>query len=358
MFFFNRKFHVFDLLMNVHIYATFSNDANNTPFAEQLRQNGLDFKIFSKNIPLRYSHRIWLYCVGWPRLILFAFKQSLRTLFDPEKPEWVVVSSHFDILVISFLATVLMRKKPKLLLVGFIYTQRTAKLSAYLKFVYFSIILRLTEVVISHSPLEVEKNATFFKIKAKKFRYIPYGLYIDTKQNIPRSILPPYVISAGRSGRDYDLLIKVFSENGLPLRIVCDNDNLIKNKVLPENIKLLRQCYGKDYINELSNSKLVIIPISVEDISAGQMVLIQAMAFKKPIIITDTPTTRIYVEHNKSALLIKKGSAAEMQAIITKLWQDDNLCQSLANEGYQRYIQNYAMSAYAKNICEILQTAS
>jgi glycosyltransferase involved in cell wall biosynthesis len=342
--------------MNVHFYATFSRDANNSPFAREIRNNNIEFEIFSEQIRLHYSRRIWLYFIGWPQMVLFAVKQSLRSLFSKSKPDWIVAQSHFDVLAVACLAFMLLRPKPKLMLLGFIYTKRQSKLTSNFKYWYFSIILRLADCVICHSPQEVEFNASHFKLPKSRFAYIPYGLHVELPETVFSGQAEPYAFSAGRSGRDYNLLIKVFSEIGYPLHIVCDSVDLINEKLLPENIKVFRQCYGANYLTELANAKLIVIPIAVEDISAGQMVLLQAMALQKPAIITATPITRLYVIENQTALLIEKGSAEQMKLAVEKLWTDESYAKQLSAAALKSYQENYSMAAYVRNICNIIKS--
>ena len=348
--------HYSKITMNVHFFVTFAKDAYNSPFAQALREQGIDFRIFSEQISLRYAIRAWLYIVGWPRMIAFAFRQSSRSLSATPKADWVVVQSHFDILAMSILSVLLFRKKPKLMLLGFIYTRRKSVWVSKLKQYYFSLIIWLADCVVCHSRLEVEDNRVFFKTSASKFVYIPYGLHVAVPDIEETDTAPaPYALSAGRSGRDYDLLIKVFTALGYPLHIVCDSVSAVSDQGLPDNIKVLRSHYGGEYIKEIALAKLVIIPIAVDDISAGQMVLLQAMALHKPVIITDTPSTRLYCEHRKTALMIEKNSLVEMRAAVEVLWVDERLAENLAENGFVHFNSQHSMAVFVKNICDVLK---
>lgn len=340
--------------MNVHFFVTFSKDASNSVFAHELEKQNIDYKIFSERISLRYSHRIWLYFVGWPRMLLFAFRQAWRSLNTVPKPDWIVVGSHFEVLAIAFLVKVFGYESPRIMLLGFIYTQRSSQLLTTLKYIYFSRILASTNCVVCHSKEEVEKNKKLFKSINTKFAYMPYGLHLELPAGGVKKIDGEYALSAGRSGRDYDLLIRCFSELGYPLHIICDSSNAIKDQLMPPNIQIFRQCYGDCYINQLASAKLVVIPIAVDDISAGQMVLLQAMALQKPIIITHTNTTYHYVEHNKTAILVEKGNLEQMKSAVKELWNDNELAADLSKHGKRKFEEQYSMAAYVSNICQIL----
>ena len=55
--------------------------------------------------------------------------------------------------------------------------------------------------------------------------------------------------------------------------------------------------FGEEYFKMLANCYCVVIPLKDKKISSGQLVLLQAMQFKKPIIITDTVTVKTYVKN-------------------------------------------------------------
>ena len=341
--------------MNVHFFVTFSKDASNSVFAQELKKQNINFRIFSEQVSLRYSHRIWLYLIGWPRMLLFSVRQAWRSLKTEPKPDWIVVGSHFEVIAVTIIGMLFKKHKSRVMLLGFIYTARKSPFLTKLKFLYFSKILAWVDCVVCHSDQEVLQNRHLFKLKATSFEYIPYGLHLAMpEQGLADYKGEPYAVSAGRSGRDYDLLVKCFTQLNYPLHIICDSTAVIKDQLLPQNIKILRHCYGHDYINELANAKMVVIPVAADNISAGQMVLIQAMALSKPIIITDTNTTVHYVEKGKTALLVEKGSAEQMIKAVEELWSNEVLAKDLAKNAIGSFDKNYSMAAYIRGISNLL----
>jgi hypothetical protein len=106
---------------------------------------------------------------------------------------------------------------------------------------------------------------------------------------------PFRVLAAGRSGRDYPTLSQAVSGEDLHVTIICDNRESLGGVTETANLRVLRDCYGECYLEQLRRCDVVVVPLAVEDISAGQMVIIQAMAYAKPIIVTRTPTIEEYV---------------------------------------------------------------
>lgn len=102
---------------------------------------------------------------------------------------------------------------------------------------------------------------------------------------------------------------------------------------------------------------MVIVPLGVNDISAGQMVLIQAMAYRKPLIVTNTPTILDYLQHEVNALLVKPGDEVELRTAIDRLRNNPELARRLADNGYRTYHERHSMRAFVGNIVAAIDTS-
>jgi glycosyltransferase involved in cell wall biosynthesis len=342
--------------MNVHFFVTYMKDASNSILAQELKRQDVDFAIFSDHISLRYKYRAWLYFVGWPRLLLYSFRSAKKSLKTTPKADWVVLESHLEVLAYIWTTKILGHVKPKIMLLGFIYTARKQAWVSKLKYTYLKYVLNHVDCVVCHSTQETEKNKVVFNLKNTQFSYIPYGLHVSKIQHSENFDNEPYALSAGRSGRDYKLLIQCFTELGYPLRIVCDSVAAIGDQSdLPKNIKILTSCYDAEYLKELTNAKLVVVPLSVDDLSAGQMVLLQSMALKKPVIITKTKTIHHYVEHEKNAVLVEKDSLNQMKEAVKKIWEDKEFAAQLSLNAKSNFDENYSMESFIRKIIHELK---
>jgi glycosyltransferase involved in cell wall biosynthesis len=210
--------------------------------------------------------------------------------------------------------------------------------------------------VICHSTLEVERYSQLFAKTNAKFVYVPYGLHIDEREEYLTDSSDhelkenTYILTAGRSGRDYRSLFEAVSTLGTQLRVICDNENALSHLSIPPNVNILRNCYDEDYIMQIKNAAMVVIPLGASDISAGQMVLIQAMALAKPVIITRTPTVENYVSDGVDAILVKKNSPEELRKAINEVLADDQLRGRLSKNALETYEQKFSMNAFVANL--------
>lgn len=342
----------------IHFVLTFSNDARKSPFAQAISALGVDYRIFSEKILLRYRYRIWLLLAGWPKLVWFAVRMAWCSMIRSNPPpSVVVVGTHIEALIFGFFLVFKPKRRPSLYLLGFIFTSRNNKIIDLLRKIYFTIVFSFLAGVICHSTKEQEDYSRIFKRSRTRFIFVPYGLhlhgyeeYANGSQLPLNSPLKHYAFSAGRSGRDYKTLFEAFASIDMPLHVVCDSEAALMGCKQKGKIEIFRSCYDDCYFNQLKEANLVVVPLAVDDISAGQMVMIQAMAFHKPIILTRTPTITDYVKHAEEAYLIPPGDPDALAAAVKLLNDNPDLAAQLANRAYQAYITNYSMPAYVKHI--------
>lgn len=342
----------------IHFFLTFGKNASDSPFAQALRDLNIEYRIFSDKISFRYHYRIWLLLVGWPKLGLFALKSAWGSLIRSHpRPDAVVVGSHLEALIFGLVRRLLLRRKPRIYLLGFIYTRRQNPLLETLRRFYFGCVFALIDGIICFSELEITRYKTLFPGAQGLFKYIPYGLYIHgyekNSEHRDNPIDPDaYVFSAGRSGRDYKTLFEVFNRIDHPLHVICDLEAALAGCVGAPNISVLRNCYDTYYVEELRNASIVVIPLAVDDISAGQMVLVQAMAYCKPLVVTKTPTIEDYLIDGTNALLIPRGDGEAMRRAIERLLNDRDLAARLARNAFHTYEAKHCMHAFVGNIID------
>jgi len=347
----------------IHFFLTFGKDASNSPFGQALRDLKVEHKIFSDRISFRYHYRIWLLLVGWPKLGLFALKSAWHSLLlSNPHPDAVVVGAHLEALVFGLVRRILLRRKPRIYLLGFIYTRRQNPILDILRRFYFGRVFALVDGIICFSGLEITRYRILFPYAQNLFKYIPYGLYINGyEENFAtcgNSAPDAPVFSAGRSGRDYQTLFEVFNLIDHPLHVVCDSEIALAGCVSTPNITVLKNCYDDCYVEELRNAAIVVVPLAVSDISAGQMVLVQAMAYCKPLVVTQTPTIEDYLINGINALLIPRGDSVAMQSAIERLLSDKELASRLAKNAFHSYETKHCMRAFVGNIIDAVKISS
>lgn len=325
-------------------------DRSNELIVDQLRaaEPGWRYESVPGGIKMGYRSRLGLCLLGWPRLLWFGLRHGLRVLRRGRPDTVVVCWSHLVLLPVA-VAALAFRVRPALVLHGFIFTPRSSRLADGLRRWYFRTLLSRTDLVICHSRHECARYRELLGPRVH-FVYAPFCLNVATVKNVADC---GYAVSAGRSGRDYALLFKVFAGRETQLKVACDYLGDWEGPV-PPNVEVLDRCYGQDYLQLLAGTRLVVIPLSVDGVSAGQMVLLQAMALGKPIIVTRTATTHEYITHRYNGYLVDMGDEAALRTAVDTMLADAALAGSLGANARQTYRRNHSITSEARHLVACL----
>lgn len=337
----------------IHYYVTYSNDPQGDPLDRALQSSGVRYKLFGRKLSLRYRWRWQLVLLGLPRLLLMAAGFAWNSLFrERERPNIVMVGSHFEACVFALVRGVCFFRYD-IVYLGFIYTERSGRFLTLLRRAYFSLLFRLVDVVVCYSSFEKVRYGELFPKSAHKFAFVPFGLHVPGSiEADASSSVDGRFFSAGRSGRDYVLLTKVFSNLKYELRIACDLVAVQAGCSKSSNILWLTDCFGDAYLDEIRRASVVVVPLAVEDISAGQMVVLQAMAFGKPVIVTRTPTMLDYAGVDSGVVLISPGSEKELQNAIDLVAGDAVLRNVMGAKSRESYLQRHTPKMFVRNLMD------
>jgi len=181
-----------------------------------------------------------------------------------------------------------------------------------------------------------------FHLNAKKVRYVPfkvncYELVLKTKISDEG-----YIFTGGKTRRDFQTLLKAVRDLPYPVKIVTPaNDELIKHgsyldeSLLPTNIEVIHDDgSAESFIKFIAASKLVVLPIRKENISAsGIGVYIMSMALKKCVIISKGPGVEDVITP-EMAILVPPEDPIALKLAIERAYNDDSFRKKFEESGY------------------------
>src|SRR5438046_9228207 len=102
----------------IHFFVTFSSDAYNSPFGDELRRLGIRFKVFSGLVQLSFhNRRAVMFLLGYPKLIWFSLKKAIQSMvITKPHPDVIVLGSDIEVLICSCVRMFLPWKGPRLIL--------------------------------------------------------------------------------------------------------------------------------------------------------------------------------------------------------------------------------------------------
>lgn len=235
---------------------------------------------------------------------------------------------------------------PLITVMTFIYKPKSSLIGrGYEKFVRYCVTSNCINKIIVHSEAEREYYAEYFAIQIEKFVCVKLGIEDKTRE-IPIRESKGYYLAAGRSNRDYSFLLSVW-DNKLPLKVVCDSLDCSSK----ENVEILKNCYGNEYLRLLSECHAVIIPLENVHVSSGQLVILQAMMYGKPVIVTENDTVRDYFVHGEDGYIISKNQYSLKDAIE---WVEQNYSK-LSEFSRKHYEDKFSLFNEGLTIGEILK---
>ncbi len=208
--------------------------------------------------------------------------------------------------------------------------------------------------LICHASLEREYyNNEFEKKVGGKIFFVPFGR--SEPSEIPAIEAPAhnrYFFSGGTSNRDYKTLINAFRGISENLTIAC-HANDIKGIELPHNVTALHNVFGADFQKYIDGSYAVILPILHTDVSAGQLVLIDAMRSGKASIVTTGSCMDDYID-TTSAIGVPKQDVNALRAAVVSLGGNAEFCKSLGASAKNQYQQSFTRRAFAERLCDVM----
>ena len=347
----------------IHFFPRFAKNAEDSPLGAHLRATGAEFRIFGSQVQQKYRYRFQLLLIGYPLLAWSAWRSAVKSMFGRGvAPDAVVISSDVEVLVFALVRALPFAAKPKIVFVPFIFTERAQRVINGLRLAYYRFVMRFVSCAICHSRLEVERYGALFAGCGASFVYVPWGTYVPPMAEIlegagalPSEPRLPVVVAAGRSGRDYPTLVK--AARGLECRvvIVCNEAVSLGGVVGGERVEVLTDCFGLGYLWQLMRAAVVVVPLRVADISAGQMVMIQAMALGRPLIVTWTPTVSDYLEDGVNAVLVPRGDAAALAAAIAGLLADPAKAAAMGLRAQADYGERFSGEAHIRLLVQAIE---
>ena len=241
------------------------------------------------------------------------------------------------------------KESPEIVVLTFIYKPKKSLIGKiYDKFMRYIVTSGYIKYFVVFSESEKRRYADYFDIPESQFVFETLG-YEDKTKDVPRLESENFYLAAGRSNRDYKFLTEAWSKRKEKLEIICDTLN---SKSVIENIKILTDCHDDDFFRELAKCRAVIVPLEDTHISSGQLVIIQAMMYGKPVIVTENDTVINYIDSGRTGLVIKK-TEKDLSDAITAL-ADEKYYEEISAAERSQYESKFSVYAMGTAIGKLL----
>ncbi|MBN1559553.1 glycosyltransferase family 4 protein [candidate division KSB1 bacterium] len=255
-------------------------------------------------------------------------------------------------LVLAFLCRFLRVRRPKIIIAQLIIPKRPTSLNQTLRECFIRYSLKRVDSVIVYSTIEAEQFENRYGNGHTTFTFLPLGIELSNHR-------PPsdefYIFSGGRSNRDYSTLVKAAEGLPYPVKIATGRFNL-SDLELPENVEAIFGVYGENFNRLLAAATIVVIPLERADESSGQLVLLNAMAFGKPIIITKSRGVEDYIRDGETVITVPHRNAFALRTEIENLLNSPQERLKLGMAAKES-VMNYSIARQAERVAALLLRA-
>jgi glycosyltransferase involved in cell wall biosynthesis len=176
-----------------------------------------------------------------------------------------------------------------------------------------------------------------------------------------------YVLSVGRERRDYETLMAAVEPLNVPTTIVASSpwsrgaadgqgSSGDPSRTVPANVFMrhnltfaaLRDLYGR--------AAVVVVPLqSGTDYAAGATGVLEAMAMRKPLIVSDAPGIRDYVAPGETACLVPPSNPDALARVIGELLADRVRAERFARNARQVIDHGRNLDGYVAAITAVVR---
>lgn len=202
--------------------------------------------------------------------------------------------------------------------------------------------------VLVYSSREVEYYKRIFP--NTNFAFIKYGIDYSENERYIHKLPQKYIFSGGGSNRNYKFLVNTYNSmerKETPLVIATQGwrlKGLDTSKCL-----VLEDVVIENFGDVLKRSEMLILSLKETEISAGHMVMLQAMKLKVPIIVNDIPAVRDYVDE-KSVIFYESEDAKRLSDIIENYHNNMFKLEKLINNAYKVYSEELTFDSFIKRV--------
>ncbi len=293
--------------------------------------------------------------VNIPERKIFSAVLSLIKIYF-RLSDYDVVITHQDgyaTFVISFLNTLLRRRKCRQFVNAFMTREKSESFYSRLKFSFLKFSLSSVWCLMCSSRMELNYYKNTLGFKNTRFEYVPLATnpkFIEIESNVSTD----YIISSGRTGRDYATLLKAIRDIPLRLILVCDHNN-VAGLEIPSNVEVRFNIPLNELIKLESSAKFVVLPLQDRMISIGQSVLLQVMALGKAVIATKNAGTIDYFQDNISGIFVEPGDVEDLNEAILDLMNNPPKAQAIGKRAREIIKEKFLISSKIKNVARIIK---
>lgn len=278
------------------------------------------------------------------------FWVPFRTFINRDKYDVIVAWQQFYGIMFAFYCRLFrVKKKNKLIVMSFIYKEKKGLVGKLYKWLIdFVVKGEYVDAFTSVASIQCDKFSKEFGVPINKFQFIPWGItdIAPDKRALIKENHIPYFFCAGRSNRDWNIVFESFGKADIPCRFIY-SDSSYANKF--KNIELFSNVPDEEYFSLSINSDVVVVSIDNCNLAGGEITIINAMQFGKPVILIQDNPHNDYVFEGVTGYVVPKDSARVIE-VAAVLYNNRELRDQMALNARKYYEERFSIYSVGKEI--------
>lgn len=275
------------------------------------------------------------------------FWVPFRTFINRKKYGDIIAWQQFYGILFAFYCRLFhVKKSNKLIVMSFIYKEKTGIKGKFYKWlINYVVTSKYVDAFTSVASIQCEKFSKEFKVSKEKFQFIPWGI-TDLAPSCERlkEDTSPYFFCAGRSNRDWNIVFDAFGDSRLPCRFIFSDKSYIGKY---SNIEIVSNVPDDEYFALSLNSYCVVISIDNCKLAGGEITILNAMQFGKPVILIQDDPYNDYVFEGITGFVVPKNKEIILETA-DKLMTDVELRNRMAKSARNYYEEKYTIYSVGK----------
>jgi glycosyltransferase involved in cell wall biosynthesis len=272
--------------------------------------------------------------------------QHVAALYKKSFSTDVILANRRSSLLLGLLYRVYKPKKVKLIGYEIIFNFKdNLRNQAVIKL--WRIAVKKIDKLVVQSSSERKYLADIFSTSDKKFETIPFytenASYIGPAED-------GYIFAAGRMERDFVTLLQALEQNKLPAVIVADQSlREVLEPLKSAKVSIHYNIPKKQYLELLQKARLVVVPLFKGAAARGQVVILEAMKYGKPVLSAEVPGTIDYIKHGETGLLVEPENTAQMRSLLEQYFPNFEALVELGKKGFEVQRKQFSPPIFHQN---------
>jgi glycosyltransferase involved in cell wall biosynthesis len=301
--------------------------------------------------------------------------QQLRILFKRSDYDLLYSGHDINVSLLTFLRCMGIYRKPIVVIM-----HRSFKNNIWSQ-IYVALFIKGKDKLICLSNVIRDRLRDWFGIPESKLIVLELGvdlMFYDSQQKdakIDKNLSPDnqsqFILSLGKTYRDYNTLIQAFAHINYPLQIYCSANSALSISNSPKNVKVnyvpsnpansvvlsfaeLVKKYQKAYAVAIP---LDIPPERTDSVTLiGYMSLIEAMAMGKAVVMTRNRQFSLDVEKEGIGIYVEPGDVRGWQNAISYLLENPQETHEMGQQGRRLCETKYNLDYFGSKLAEELNS--